>query len=138
MVDYNRSFCDALTNLYRAMYHVSEDKDNFHSTVITTAYSFLNSIPHLDDLTRNIWADELIKPLDSVIDLYDDQISDDNVCITDEQHKVLAVLCDYADSLIAVHTDKEVLTMLKLRYFMSYICELTYKFTPKHSTTHYF
>ena len=112
MTNYDKAFCSALINLYRAMYHVSEDKDNFHSTVITTVYNFLNAIPHLDDLTRNIW--------------------------TDEQHKVLAVLCDYADSLIAVHTDKEVLTMLKLRYLMSYICELTYKFTPKHSTTHYF
>lgn len=137
MTNYDKAFCIALINLYRAMYHVSEDKDNFHSTVITTVYNFLNAIPHLDDLTRNIWANELIKPLDFVIGVYDEQVSD-NVCITDEQHKVLAVLCDYADSLIAVHTDKEVLTMLKLRYLMSYICELTYKFTPKHSTTHYF
>ena len=114
-----------------------EDKNNFHSAVITTVYSFLNSIPHLDDLTRNVWADELIKPLDFVIDLYDDQVSD-NVCIADEQNKTLAVLCDYANSLLAVHTDEDLMTMLKLRYFMSYICELTYNYTANHSETHYF
>ena len=40
MTNYDKAFCSALINLYRAMYHVSEDKDNFHSTVITTVYNF--------------------------------------------------------------------------------------------------
>ena len=91
----------------------------------------------MDDLTRNIWANELIKPLDFVIGLYDEQVSD-NVCIADEQDKALAVLCDYANSLLAVHTDEDIIIMLKLRYFMSYIWELTYKYTTNHSETHYF
>lgn len=133
MIDYNRSFWDALTSLYRAMYHLADNKSEFCSRVTSIAANFLNNIPGLGDCTRSLWIDELTQPLNHAVDLYNPEmvISDD---ILNERNNVLSILCEYLDTL----TDDDYLTTLKVRYFMSYVCELTYKSTDKPSLTNFF
>lgn len=132
MIDYNRSFCDALTNLYRAMYHLADNKSEFYSSVTSIAANFLNNIPGLGDCTRSLWIDELTQPLNHAVDLYNPEmvISDD---ILNERNNVLSILCEYLDTL----TDDDYLTILKVRYFMSYVCELTHRATDKLPLTNF-
>lgn len=133
MVDYNRSFCDALTNLYRAMYHLADNKSGFYSKVTALIDNFMNSIPGLGDCTRSLWIDELAKPLNQAVDLYRPKMIN-SINIITERNNVLSILCNYLESL----ADDDYLTTLKLRYFMSYVCELTYKSTDKPSLTNFF
>ena len=133
MIDYDKSFNDALINLYRTMYHLADNRSAFYSKVTALVVNFMNNIPGLGDCTRSLWIDELTQPLNHAVDLYRPKIINSIDVIT-ERNNVLSILCNHLESL----TDDDYLTTLKLRYFMSYVCELTYKLAGKPSMTNFF